>query len=44
MLPDPAPDPLVNDIRGFFTPLRNGPVHSTAAHREGHRLQPGTAA
>lgn len=44
MLPDPAPDLLVNDIRGFFTQLRNGPVHSTAAHREDHRLQPGTAA
>jgi hypothetical protein len=44
MLPDPAPDLLVNDSRGFFTQLRNGPVRSTAAHREDHRLQPGTAA
>jgi hypothetical protein len=44
MLSDPAPDLVVNDIRGFFTPLRNGPVHSTAAHRGDNRLQPGTAA
>jgi hypothetical protein len=44
MLPDPAPGLLVNDIRGFVTQLRNGPVHSTTAHREGHRLQHGTAA
>lgn len=44
MLPDPAPGLLVNDIRRFFTQLSNGPVHSTTAHREVHRLQPGTAA
>jgi hypothetical protein len=29
VLPDPAPGLLVNDIRGFFTQLRNGPVHGT---------------
>ena len=34
MLSGPAPGLLVNDIRGFFTQFRNGPVHSTAAHRE----------
>lgn len=44
MLSDPAPDLLGNDIRDFFAQLRNGPVHSTTAHREDHRLQPGTAA
>jgi hypothetical protein len=44
MLPDPAPGLLASDIRGFFTQLRNGPARSTTAHREDHRLQPGTAA
>ena len=44
MLSDPKPGLLVNDIRGFFTQFRSGPVHSTAAHREDHRVQPGTAA